>query len=201
METAALTSKELIQFELKQATSTSSYIDKVFEFKNLKSKSYSPELNFMSDCDLIQDSNIRYIDNSSFEYVDFGVSLFDKLGFNFNAEASLLQVEIEIRKLGLQVSPWSSDDIKSPNSNVIKLAINVSRKLAEYKILNYGIKPSIEEGIAFIFKSKNRKMYFEFYNDGENGFIIEDYVHKKIIANKNVNSLSEIVINILNFIR
>lgn len=52
-------------------------------------------------------------------------------------------------------------------------------------------------GVCFIFKKLNTVIYFEIYNDGEMGYIIEDIIDYKIIDNKDITDL-QIFIKILN---
>ena len=49
-------------------------------------------------------------------------------------------------------------------------------------------------GVCFIFKKQGMNIYFEIYNDGESGYIIENPLSRKVIANEYID-------NFQNFIR
>jgi hypothetical protein len=46
-------------------------------------------------------------------------------------------------------------------------------------------------GICFQFNKKESIIYFEFYNDGEMGYIIEDSINHQIIDNQDINDFEE----------
>jgi hypothetical protein len=72
--------------------------------------------------------------------------------------------------------------------------------LADQKIFNYKISQSIEEGIMVSFKNNSQRLYFEIYNDGQFGYIIEDYRKKSIIENKDVDNLEDFTYRVSQFL-
>jgi hypothetical protein len=54
----------------------------------------------------------------------------------------------------------------------------------------------VEDGVCFTYRNGDEILYFEFYNDKEMGYIIENKKKKKIIENKNVTTTEE-MINVL----
>lgn len=97
-------------------------------------------------------------------------------------------------------SPWFEEGVSAPNKHSIDLTKTLLYYLANKRIFTYKISPTIEEGIMLTFKNKFNKLYFELYNDGQIGYIIEDTLAKKILDNKDLNSIPESSLTIQNFL-
>lgn len=58
------------------------------------------------------------------------------------------------------------------------------------KLINLGYYPHrinyLEEGTCYEYKHENKKLYLELYNDGEIGYIIEDFINKEILENEDI---------------
>lgn len=94
---------------------------------------------------------------------------------------------------------YTSEGIEQPTQNVFWEAEILIPLLAERNIFPYRISESAEGGICFYFKNNSRIFYFEIYNDGEKGFIIEDTIHKKIIKNVEIKEYSALITELKNF--
>lgn len=80
--------------------------------------------------------------------------------------------------------------IAEDNYNLFKLLLeNNNIKSDRINLLPHG-------GVCFIFKKRGMNIYFEIYNDGENGYLIENPLNKKIIANEDIDDF-EVFIKIL----
>lgn len=83
------------------------------------------------------------------------------------------------------------EGVNPPNEWALDKSKELIFELLKLKISYYQIEPSYDEGIAFIFKNTVQKMYLEIYNDGQIGYIIEDYQKKSILENNDVKSIYE----------
>lgn len=59
------------------------------------------------------------------------------------------------------------------------------------KWLSAGIKPcrvssTVGGGVCFYFVNGCKRMYLECHDDGEIGYIVEDYIDKRILANRKI---------------
>ena len=79
-----------------------------------------------------------------------------------------------------------------PNKTVEKNYNNFIQQLNENNLTADRISLLLDGGVCFLFK-KNNNIYFEIYNDGQMGFIIEDPINKKIIENKDINNFKQII--------
>ncbi len=78
-----------------------------------------------------------------------------------------------------------------PNDiSLSKLSELISGLLNDH-IIPDKITTSAEGGICLEFKKENQRLYFEVYNNGEMGYIIEDTVLKKTIENEDASSIWE----------
>ncbi len=93
-----------------------------------------------------------------------------------------------IREEGIKLL---EDGVSPPNEWVLNMSKKLILELSEFEITSYNIEPSYDEGIAFVFKNNSQKMYLEIYNEGQIGYIIEDYQKKVIIENQDVKSIFE----------
>jgi len=84
-----------------------------------------------------------------------------------------------------------AEGVALPNDYVIGLTNKLISNLAPENIFPSNISTSIEEGICLSFKKSSKILYFELYNNGELGYIIEDAKEKKILENEDLNSINE----------
>ncbi len=92
------------------------------------------------------------------------------------------------------------EDLELPNENVINLTSQVINELALSSIFPHKISTTIEEGICLVFKKKFQNLFFEIYNDGGIGYIIEDSKQKKILENRDLYSFEDILSKIKDFV-
>jgi len=114
----------------------------------------------------------------------------EKINFFLSKYKSIVEIDKDF---------YNQENIALPN----KFAFNNLKKTLKYLLINniipYKISPSVEEGICIVLKNKNKKLHFEIYNDGDMGYIIEDYINKKIISNKDFNSIKDAIHDIVKF--
>lgn len=95
---------------------------------------------------------------------------------------------------------WDNEDsAKGQNNFSIKFSRELAFQITENNLMPLMITQSIEEGICFVFKSSNKYLYLEIYNDHEIGLIIEDYLNKKTLRNISIKSKQDIIREINNF--
>jgi hypothetical protein len=92
------------------------------------------------------------------------------------------------------------ENIQQPNDLSFNYTFQTINKLADLNIFPDRLIPSVEEGICLNFKNKGRVLYFEIYNSGDLGYIIEDINLKQTIENEDVPSIDDMVIKIKDFI-
>jgi hypothetical protein len=105
-----------------------------------------------------------------------------------------------INEIANGINPWESEGVKSPNLFSINNTNRLLMLLADKKIFNYKISQSIEEGIMVSFKNNSQRLYFEIYNDGQFGYIIEDFRQKSILENKDVDTLEDFAYRVSQFL-
>lgn len=95
---------------------------------------------------------------------------------------------------------WDDEgSIKGPNDFSIKFSRELAFKITENSFMPSVVTQSAEEGICFVFKSGNKFLYIEIYNDRELGLIIEDYLNKKTLKNMSIESSNDIIKEINSF--
>ena len=92
------------------------------------------------------------------------------------------------------------ENIAHPNEVAINFSYQLIYELADKNIFPDKLNSSVEEGICIKFKNKRKILYFEIYNTGELGYIIEDLSSHKSIENEDVFSIDEMVKKINDFI-
>ena len=79
-------------------------------------------------------------------------------------------------------------DIDIYPTEIVKQKYDIFKSLLEQnKIHADRINLLPQGGVCFIFKKKSMNIYFEIYNDGESGYIIENHLNRKIITNEDTN--------------
>ena len=82
------------------------------------------------------------------------------------------------------------NDFENVTDEVIVFTNDLLNKLN--KIPNR-ITDTVEQGLCLVFKNNTKVLYLEIYNDGEKGYIIEDFKEKIILKNEVVFTSYEIV--------
>jgi len=95
---------------------------------------------------------------------------------------------------------FKDENIDLPNDLALNYAYQIVNKLSELNIFPDKLSTSVDEGICLKFKNRGEALYFEIYNTGELGYIIEDLFHHKTIENEDVFSIDEMVKKINDFI-
>jgi hypothetical protein len=94
----------------------------------------------------------------------------------------------------------SDEYIQQPNDLSINYSLQTIHKLADLNIFPEKLIPSVEEGICMNFKNKEQILYFEIYNSGELGYIIEDIKQNRTLENEDVSTIDDMVNRIKDFI-
>ena len=105
----------------------------------------------------------------------------------------------KIDHIELQGDYWNDEFIPGPTADVLQQSRQFIKQLEYNNIVPIRITQSIEEGICFVFSKEKYILYFEIYNDGELGYIIEKVDDKKVIENLEIHSISSIMKRIVNF--
>lgn len=92
------------------------------------------------------------------------------------------------------------ENIQQPNDLSINYSLQTIYKLADLNIFPEKLIPSVEEGICMNFKNKEQILYFEIYNSGELGYIIEDTKQNRTLENEDVSTIDDMVNRIKDFI-
>lgn len=85
------------------------------------------------------------------------------------------------------------EEVELPNDSVKDFSQNVIYFLAYHSIYPEKLTITVEGGICLVFYNESERLYLELYNEGDIGYIIEDKKNRKLIENKNLNSLNEII--------
>lgn len=85
-----------------------------------------------------------------------------------------------------------TENINLPNQRAIEDACYIINVLSELNIYPNNITPTVEEGMCFTFHKAQYRMYLEFYNTGEIGYIIEDTLLKKTLGNEDLASVEQV---------
>lgn len=131
---------------------------------------------------------ISYGREQTFEFEDFHINLSNQAIKMLNNAFS--------RDVNLQIE----EGINLPNSEAIS---NTKRIINELIISNHipdSIRITVEEGISLNFKKGNQMMYFEVYNNGELGYIIEDRIKLRIVNNQDVSTIDQAINVITDFL-
>lgn len=94
----------------------------------------------------------------------------------------------------------TEENIDKPNSFAINSTYQVILELSRINIFPEKLSTSAEEGICLTFKNNDKILYFEIYNSGELGYIIEDSLKCQIIENEDVYTTEDIVSIVSDFI-
>ncbi|MDA3892585.1 MAG: hypothetical protein PF517_13050 [Salinivirgaceae bacterium] len=155
-----------------------------------------PKMELVSDVNI---SRTRQVSGICDELV-IDVNQFSHLYKAMNANVELMDnncffMKSAISKLNnvivLEKKYLLDENIEPPTINVIEKATQLINCLAPKGIFPDNITTSAEEGICLSFGNGDETMFFELYNNGELGYIIENKIDKAIVENEDVLSLSE----------
>jgi hypothetical protein len=93
------------------------------------------------------------------------------------------------------------EGVEIPSESAINLAKELITELAFENIYPIRIGTSIEEGICLTYRNRSDILYFEIYNDGELGYLIENPKSKKILKNEDIFSISQARTEIIDFFK
>jgi hypothetical protein len=128
------------------------------------------------------------------------IFIFDKLN---DFQNTFLQVQLnKIKYIQSIGDNWAVDEnIPAPNNSVLGKTRVILEKLAHTNIFPDRITPSAEEGICIVFRNNGETLYFELYNDGDMGYIIENRKEKKILENEDIEDLQMLYDRLKQFIK
>jgi hypothetical protein len=79
---------------------------------------------------------------------------------------------------------WEMEtNVKGPTKAVLLAVKSLVIILYKFDVYPTRISPTVEAGLCLTFKTQNHIMYFEMYNDGDIGYIIENLKYKNEIKN------------------
>lgn len=100
-----------------------------------------------------------------------------------------------------EASILKMEGVEVPSETAINLSKELITELAFENIYPIRIGTSIEEGICMTFGNRSDILYFEIYNDGDLGYLIEDPKSKKVLKNEDVFSISQARMDIVDFFK
>ena len=90
----------------------------------------------------------------------------------------------EIEKLG---DEWDKEyNTVGPTKEVLNFAREIIPELIEKDIIPYRMAPTVEEGLCMIFENSDMRLYLEIYNDGDIGYISENFKTKEKQKNEDI---------------
>jgi len=96
---------------------------------------------------------------------------------------------------------FTSEEIQKPSEDVLDKAYNTIQELALLNIFPENLDPSADDGICIEFKNGHaHNLYFELYNNGELGYLVEDPRLKKIIHNEDFDHIDDALQSIQAFV-
>lgn len=142
------------------------------------------------------EKNANFIEDISFEnkQVKINPLYYSELKDRETKINSLLEKIIKIKN-----NDCINEEIEPPSPDVFYEAESLIILLAERNFFPFRISESAEGGLCFYFKNNSRIFYFEIYNDGDKGFIIEDTINKKIIKNLDIEKFDSLIDELVNF--
>lgn len=163
---------------------------------NYISENYSEEYK-INEVDKINSDSILYLSEND-------IKKFTKLpiiesGISAEQKQLLEKQKNHLKEIMIAGDSWSEENIPGPNSKVITRVEYIINELANYYIFSDRITQTVEEGICMVFFHADKTMFFEIYNDGELGYIIEDRINKRILRNENVININESIKKISSF--
>jgi hypothetical protein len=88
-------------------------------------------------------------------------------------------------------------DIDVYPNKLVEQRYKIFSSLLEENILKtHRVNLLPDGGVCFTFKKNSSVIYFEIYNDGEMGYIIEDSINHEIVDNQDIENFNELI-NIL----
>lgn len=93
-----------------------------------------------------------------------------------------------------------SEGIEPPNNESIGLFLFFLDKLAKKNIFPDKVSTSAEEGICLKFVNFPQNLYFEIYNDGQLGYIVEDFHKRFIVENADLENINFAIKKIQEFL-
>lgn len=133
------------------------------------------------------------------EFIQFSddIVIQKNISISSSIDSKLMRLVDELYRQG--ETNWKDQGIDIPNSISIALSELIIKSLYKDKLVPFRITASAEGGICLVFKNKTAALYLEVYNDGEIGFIVEDFIEKKILQNSEIE-LQAVEATIKNFL-
>ena len=85
--------------------------------------------------------------------------------------------------------------------NVISYVSDLIKNIiVPYKLFPDRCTDSVDDGICLVYNNGDLKLYMEFYNDGDMGYIVEDYKKRKSLVNEDLRTEEDIKNVLINFL-
>ncbi len=175
-------------------------LTKISSETNVFSKNYTKKSITESLIEIFEDKDL---------YINI-LNRYNNINFNFRRKyrdysyiqktIKLIEIEEKLEKIKNLNNDWADyEDIALPNDNVLNKTRTLIHDLSKLLIFPDRVNPSIDEGICLSFYNDKQVLYFEIYNDGEEGYIIEDLDQKEIIENEDIYEFNTIIERIKEF--
>lgn len=106
-----------------------------------------------------------------------------------NAWDTLVSQIEQLTHAGFQNEPSNSAD---PSPDSLRNTLMAGKELVEAGLQVLRVEKSAEGGICLVFRKGSQNLYLEFYNDGDVGYIVEDFHTKQIIDNRDIRIIDSL---------
>lgn len=154
-------------------------IETVYSEKNYYGASYN-------------EPSVYYLSSNEIQITDDLISFNNKEQPIFQEYFHVKVIETLYNSIKNEQKRFQEEQVELPNQLVIDRTFDILSTLSNQNIYPTLITPTIEEGMCLAFIKAQFRLYFELYNSGEVGYIIEDAVLKKIVKNEDLESIKEI---------
>lgn len=164
--------------------------DIVFDEKPNMETIYSPETSYYDVS--VNKPSVYYLSAIDIQIAD-ELTSFNKLEQPIFQEYFHIKViETLYNSIKSEQKRFKEEQVDLPNQLVIDRTCDILNILSNQNIYPSIITPTIEEGMCLAFIKAQYRLYFELYNSGEVGYIIENADLKKIVKNEDLESVEEI---------
>ena len=149
---------------------------------------------------MTKDKSLKRLDNINVDILSDSISNKQSLNSRSLKNKYLTSILNKLEEMYIVGDKWHEDELEGPNINTIELSTSLTYQFIENDFFPTVVTQTVEEGICFVFGKNKRYLYLEIYNDGEIGIIIEDYSSRKIMSNKSVTTIKDIISEVSQFL-